>query len=82
MQICKDFCEFEPWGAACDTWYALEEHGLLDRFEEELDGVYPSGVIGDTALNDLLAYDTAWVWTIVGVMYDEECAEPIFEEVS
>lgn len=75
MQFKKDFCEFEPWGQARETYEKIEEEGKLDQLEsllEEFFGLYQEELPTETQINDLLAYDWEWVYEQLGISDEEE----------
>jgi hypothetical protein len=74
----KSLSSFEPWSGAKDTFKYLEDHDLLDDLENTLEELYPDGM-DETALNDLLWFESETVYEWLGVELDED-GEPIDEE--
>ena len=74
----KKLSDFQPWSGAKTTFDYLEEHDLLDDLESMLADMYPDGM-DETALNDLLWFDSETVYDWLGVELDED-GEPIDEE--
>ena len=66
----KVFYEFpgsyRPWSGAVDTWDVIEANGAIDDLENFLDEAYPDG-IGETELNDLLWFDSDYVYEALGI---------------
>lgn len=66
----KVFYEFpgsyRPWSGAVDTWDVIEANGAMDDLENFLDEAYPDG-IGETELNDLLWFDSDYVYEALGI---------------
>ncbi len=56
-----DIYTVEPWGNAADTYNAICDAEKLDELDTLLAGQYPDG-ISDGNLNDLLWYDSAWLY--------------------
>ena len=74
MKVTINFSDFTPWSGAVDTWEKINDVGLLDQFEAELETMYENG-ISDTQLNDLLCFDSDWCLELVGLNeedYDDE----------
>ena len=74
----KSLSSFEPWSGAKDTFKYLEDHDLLDDLEAILEDAYPAGM-DETALNDLLWFESETVYEWLGVELDED-GEPIEEQ--
>ena len=73
----KSLSSFKPWSGAKDTFKFLEDHDLLDDLEAILEDAYPDGM-DETALNDLLWFESETVYDLLGVEVDED-GEPIEE---
>lgn len=65
-----ELSDFEPWSGAVSTWEAIENAGQLDDLESYLNEFYPEGEIDETALNDLLWFESEEILTALGI--DEE----------
>lgn len=74
----KSLGSFEPWSGAKDTFKYLEEHDLLDDLENTLEELFPDGM-DETALNDLLWFESETVYDWLGVELDED-GEPIDDQ--
>ena len=71
MMLQVDFSEYEPWSGAVDTFEKIEEENKLDELELMLEELYPEGMT-DTQLNDLLWFDSEWVFEQLGIQEDED----------
>ncbi len=74
MKVTIEFSDFTPWSGAVDTWNKINDAGLLDQFETELETMYENGV-SNAQLNDLLWFDSDWCLELVGLNeedYDDE----------
>lgn len=69
-KVIDDFSSYEPWGAAVSTFDNIQNAGKMDALEQLIDDMYPDG-INKTELNDLLAFESDWVYSIL-VMPSEE----------
>ena len=67
---------YHPWSGAVDTWNTIEENGLLEELDNLLEDLYPDG-LSETELNDLLWFDSDWIFEQLGISEDEE---PIDDE--
>lgn len=67
-----DLTRFEPWSGAVDTYDAICNADKLDALECLLDELYPDG-IEETQLNDLLWFDSEWLFDALGI--EEETDE-------
>ena len=62
---------YHPWSGAVDTWNTIEEKGLLEELDNLLEDIYPDG-LSETELNDLLWFDSDWIFEQLGISEDEE----------
>lgn len=69
-KVIDDFSSYEPWGAAVSTFDNIQNAGKMDALEQLIDDMYPDG-INKTELNDLLAFESDWVYSML-VMPSEE----------
>lgn len=61
-----DLSQYTPGYGARDTWETIVMAGKGEQFITELEQLYPDG-IDDTALNDILRFDSNWCLSIVGL---------------
>ena len=69
-----NFDRFEPWSGAIDAWEVLREFDKLNTLEYELEELYPDG-LDETDLNDLLWFEPEFIYSLVGVDYNEYTGE-------
>jgi hypothetical protein len=60
------FSNFEPWGGAVETYEVIEDWNKEDEFEDYINENYSEG-INKTDLNDLLAFDSDFVYEMLGI---------------
>lgn len=78
LMITMDIYDFEPWSDAVDTYNRINDAGLLDTLDAELEMIYPDG-ISDVGLNDLLRYDADYCYDLVGLRSASAIREEIEE---
>lgn len=66
-----NLCEFEPWSGAVDTWQRIIDEDKMDDFENLLDELYYGGEIEEVKLNDLLWFESDWVYEQLGITEDD-----------
>ena len=69
-----DLTNFEPWSGAVDTYNAIYNANKLDELENLLDELYPDG-IEETQLNDLLWFESDWLYECLGIEDEDESDE-------
>ena len=76
MTIIKEstLSEFKAWSGAVETQKRIIEAGLEEEFEDLINECYPDG-IDETHLNDLLWFDSEWVYEALGMTEEEEDEE-------
>ena len=62
---------YHPWSGAVDTWNTIEDNGLLEDLDALLEDLYPDG-LSETELNDLLWFDSDWIFEQLGISEDED----------
>ena len=62
---------YQPWSGAVDTWNTIEDNGLLEELDTLLEDLYPDG-LSETELNDLLWFDSDWIFEQLGISEDED----------
>lgn len=63
---------FKPWSGAVSTYEAIEEENKLDDLDFLLEELYPEG-ISEGQLNDILWFDSDWVFAQLGIGDMVEC---------
>ena len=69
---------YHPWSGAVDTWNTIEDNGLLEELDNLLEDLYPDG-LSETELNDLLWFDSDWIFEQLGISEDEEPIDDEFD---
>ena len=69
--VTKDFYEYKPWGEAVEVYAKIVDEDKLDELNSLIEEMYPEG-INETDLNDLLAYETEWVGSMLNIPNLEE----------
>ena len=59
------------WSGAVATAERIEEEGKGEEFEALIDELYPEG-IDRTSLNDLLWFDSDWIFEALGISEEDE----------
>ncbi len=62
---------YKPWSGAVDTWNRICNEGKVDDLENILDELYPDG-LSETALNDLLWFESETVFEWLGMDSEDE----------
>lgn len=71
-----DLNTFEAWSGGEDTLNRIIENGLVNEFEEMLEECYPDGM-SETQLNDILRFDSEWVYETLGLETESSLKEKI-----
>ena len=69
-KVIDEFSSYEPWGAAVSTFDNIQNAGKMDALEHLIDDMYPDG-IDRTELNDLLAFESDWVYSMLNMSSEE-----------
>lgn len=62
---------YKPWSGAISTWNEIEEANKVDELEYLLEELYPEGIT-DTQLNDLLWFESDWIYESLGITEEDE----------
>lgn len=62
---------YKPWSGAISTWDEIEEANKVDELEYLLEELYPEGIT-DTQLNDLLWFESDWIYESLGITEEDE----------
>lgn len=65
--------DFDAWSGACSTLKAIINADKVEEFDYLIEEIFPDG-LSETELNDLLWFDSDWVFEALG-MSDEEDEE-------
>lgn len=71
--------DFEAWSGAVNTWDRIIEEGKEDEFDSMIEELYPDG-IDETNLNDLLWFESDWIYECLGISSEDEEEEEEDEE--
>ena len=63
--------EFNAWSGAVETKERIIEAGLEEEFERLIDDCYPEGITS-TQLNDILRFDSEWIYEALGMTEEDE----------
>ena len=63
--------KFEPWSGAVFTYNTIRDEGKLDDLERLIEELYPDG-IEEGKLNDLLWFESAWLYEQLGIKDEED----------
>ena len=67
----RGLLEFNAWSGAVETKERIIEAGLEADFERLIDDCYPEG-ISSTQLNDILRFESEWVYESLGMTEEED----------
>lgn len=73
-----DLNSFEAWSGGQDTLDRIIENGLVNNFEAMLEECYPDGMT-ETQLNDLLRFDSEWIYESLGLETENSLKNKIEE---
>ena len=74
MKIVNDSAtleKFPAWSGAIQTKEQIIEAGKAEAFESMIEELYPDGLT-DTALNDLLWFESDWIFESLGMTSEED----------
>lgn len=71
-----DLNTFEAWSGGEDTLNRIIENGLVNEFEGILGECYPDGM-SETQLNDILRFDSDWIYESLGLETESSLKEKI-----
>ena len=67
----EDLNDYKPWSGAVDTYNTIEEHDKLEELEQLIDELYPDG-ISFTSLNDILWFDSEFIFEQLGIQNEDD----------
>ena len=82
MKVINDnlsLLDFDAWSGAKDTKKTILDNGKGDNFESLIDELYPDGLT-DTQLNDLLWFESEFIFESLCINEDEEEEEETEDE--
>jgi hypothetical protein len=63
--------DFDAWSGAKDTKQTILDNNKGDKFNSLIEELYPDG-LSETKLNDILWFDSEWVFESLGISEEEE----------
>ena len=75
----KSIENFDAWSGAINTQNRIIEAGKVDEFDSMIEELYPDG-IDETQLNDLLWFESDWIYETWGISEEDEEDEEDEEE--
>ena len=63
--------DFNSWSGATNTKNIIINNDKAEEFDQLIEELYPEG-ISDTCLNDLLWFDSEWIFETLGISEAEE----------
>ena len=73
-----DLNTFKAWSSGQSTLDRIIENELVNEFEAMLEDCYPDG-ISETQLNDILRFDSEWIFESLGLETENSLREKIEE---
>ena len=61
---------FDAWSGAKDTKQTILNAHMGDEFDQMIEELYPDG-LSETELNDILWFDSEWVFEHLGIEQEE-----------
>ena len=62
--------DFEAWAGGIETKRNIIKYGKVDEFNELIEEIYPDGLTA-TKLNDILWFDSDWIYESLGIEIEE-----------
>ena len=72
LKITMGIENFKPWSGAVSTWEEIQEAGKVEELDYLLEELYPEG-IDEGKLNDLLWFESDWLFSQLGINGCVEC---------
>ena len=63
--------DFKPWCGAKSTWERIIDENKEQWFEDIIEDLYPDGLT-DTNLNDILWFESEWLYESLEIDPDED----------
>lgn len=70
---------FQSWSGAKDTQKTIIENNKENEFDALIEELYPDG-LSETSLNDLLWFESDWIYETLGISEDEDSDEETDED--
>ena len=75
----QSIADFEAWSGAKETKQVIIDNDKEAEFDMLIERFYPDG-IDETGLNDILWFESDWVYEMLGISEEEEEEEEEDEE--
>lgn len=66
--------DFNAWSGAVETKQTIIDHGMENDFDSLIEELYPDG-LSETQLNDILWFESEWVFESLGIVEESEESE-------
>jgi hypothetical protein len=66
--------DFNAWSGGTGTKNTILKHNKGDEFDNLIEECYPDG-LGETTLNDILWFESDWIFENLGISEEEETKE-------
>lgn len=76
---CANLSNFNAWSGAINTKETILDNNKEKEFENLIDDLYPEGLT-DTQLNDILWFDSEWIFEQIGINEDEQTEDEQTED--
>ena len=67
----QTLADFDAWSGAKDTKETILNNNKGDEFDALIEELYPGGLT-ETQLNDILWFETDWLYESLGISEEEE----------
>ena len=67
----QTLADFDAWSGAKDTKETILNNNKGDEFDALIEELYPDGLT-ETQLNDILWFETDWLYESLGISEEEE----------
>lgn len=72
LKLSYDFCDYEPWDGAVETYEKIRDEGKLDELETYVTEIFGLTTVDETDINDLLWHDWESVFKALGIEDKDE----------
>lgn len=66
-----DLRHFDAWSGAKDTKETILDNNKEEEFAQLIEELYPDG-LDETTLNDILWFESDWIFEMLGISEEEE----------
>lgn len=73
MKLTYEHDEYRAWSGAVDTWERIQDENKEDAFWQLMEDCYgESGSMSEVQVNDILWFDSDWVYEMLGISEEDE----------